>query len=161
MQNDIWLISKDLSERSISFRLGYYLQNEFPRYFVDCEYNGNPDDPNNRKRINIIRDELLKLNLVRDAENDENIIRSVFPDIIIHERGTNANNIAIIEVKKSTNRTPYDYDYDYIKLQQYTIDNAINGLCYKVGIFLEIHCGDNNPSFSFETFINGIKQQRL
>jgi len=157
LQDDRWLIDNDLSERSISFRLGYYLQNEFSDYSVDCEYNGNPDDLRNRKKINIIRGELERLGLLKDTEIDENVTRTVFPDIIIHKRGTNYNNIAIIEMKKSTNKT--SHDYDFIKLQHYTSDDAANGLCYKVGIFLEIHCGNNEPGFSLETFINGRKQQ--
>ena len=40
-KEDSYLIENNVHERSLTFRLGMYLQNEFPDWKVDCEYNKN------------------------------------------------------------------------------------------------------------------------
>jgi hypothetical protein len=44
-QRDLILIQNDVNERSISHRLALYLQNEFPEWDVDCEYNPQGEEP--------------------------------------------------------------------------------------------------------------------
>src|SRR4030042_3754738 len=43
-KNDSFLLEKDVNERSISHKLAEYLQEQFPDYDVDCEYNWQTDD---------------------------------------------------------------------------------------------------------------------
>ena len=38
-KEDSYLIDNNVHERSLTFRCGMYLQNEFPNWKVDCEYN--------------------------------------------------------------------------------------------------------------------------
>lgn len=72
-----------VSERSIMFRFGIYLQdylNNYAKlkdYNLDSEYNKNLGD----------------LKRIQDWEN------GAIPDIIIHKRGTNDYNVLIIEIK--------------------------------------------------------------
>lgn len=40
-RNDLYLIRHSVHERSLTFRLGFYLQQLFPDWDVDCEYNKN------------------------------------------------------------------------------------------------------------------------
>jgi hypothetical protein len=82
-REDAYLISHNVSERSIVFRFGIYLQelaNEndmLKGYNIDVEYNRNFNDP---KRL-------------KGKKN------GAVPDLIIHKRGTNEDNLLIIEFK--------------------------------------------------------------
>ncbi len=157
--SDIWLLKNDLSEQSISHRLALHLDTLFKGYDVDCEYNGDVDRQNNKKAISILKSELEHFGLLRDKEaNDlekEFTNRAVFPDIIIHQRGTNKNNLCILEVKKNTSSV--DYVYDYIKLKAYTSNSYDNNLFYNLGIFVEVLIDKDNPSFKLQFFKDGTE----
>lgn len=139
LQNDLWLLSNDTSEQSISHKIAFYLQPLFNDYNVDCEYNGDFDKQNNKKSISVLKMDLEQIGLLRSKEaNDlekEFTERAVFPDIIVHRRGTNNDNLCIVEVKKSTSKV--SYDYDYIKLRSYTSSNNDNTLKYQLGFLLK------------------------
>ena len=87
--HDLWLFRSNSDERTITHRLAMYLQDEFPTWNVDCEYNRN-------------QYEVKKLS--KDA---------VRPDIIIHHRRTHRN-LLVIEAKKTNNRAD-----DQEKLEKY------------------------------------------
>ena len=156
-ERDNWLIKQDLSEQSISHKFAEYLQPLFPDYNVDCEYNGNIDRPNGRKKIFLVKQHLREKGLLRDAEeNDlekELTERATFPDIIIHRRGTNEFNLCIIGVKKNTSSVAYDYDY--LKLEAYTTELIGNDLKYQLGIFISFIIDRNNPSHEKLFYKNG------
>jgi len=157
IKNDLWLISHNLSEQSISNKIAYYLVSLFPEYHVDCEYNGDIENDSGRKTINLLKDELSARNLLRDNERNDLesdlTTRSVFPDIIIHTRGTNNRNLCIIEVKKDTSSV--SYEYDSLKLSAYTSNNHDNTLKYQLGVFVEVITGEHQPGFSLQYFKNG------
>ncbi len=88
LKNDSYLFCVNANERSITHKFAEYLQFEFPEYNVDCEYNRNGLDT---KKLQSFKKEI---------STDDTDAASVFPDIIIHHRGTN-NNLAVIEAKKS------------------------------------------------------------
>ncbi len=77
-QDKPYLWSVDIYEPTLSHRIAVYLEQEFPGYVVDCEYNKNIGDPKRDDNGNKIR-----------------------PDIIIHIRNDPDNNLAIFEIKKS------------------------------------------------------------
>jgi hypothetical protein len=136
-ENDSYLIIKDLSEPCISHQLARHLQECFNHYNVDCEYNGAADQPLERKKVSILKEKLDAHGLLKEKELDDDELlteRNVFPDIIIHKRGTNDLNKCIIEVKKENNTTPFEYDI--IKLESYTSQEFGNNLCYQLGVFI-------------------------
>lgn len=74
---DAYLLYIDANERSLTHKLAEYLQIIFPDWNVDCEYN-------------------------RDGHTVKAVDGSVvFPDVIIHHRGT-SENLVVIEAKKDT-----------------------------------------------------------
>lgn len=155
--NDSWLLKNDLSEQSISHRIAFHLDSLFQNFNVDCEYNGDIDKINNRKGISILKKELQKIGLLRDKEaNDlerEFTERAVFPDIIIHTRGSNENNLCILEIKKSTSNVKFKYDF--IKLRSYTSNYYGNNLKYQLGIFIEAVINKQEPSFKLKFYKDG------
>jgi len=118
LRDDEEILIADVNERSISHRLANYLNPMFPGWDVDCEYNRNHDDP---KRLEIKR---------RKVSSDDTQATTVFPDIIIHRRGSDENYV-VIEMKKTTSRENDKYDLQ--KLQAFK-----DQLGYRFAIFLKI-----------------------
>jgi len=121
LQADSEILIMDVNERSISHRLAIYLEPHFTGWNVDCEYNRNHDDP---KRLEIQR---------RNIESDDTEATTVYPDIIVHKRGTNEN-LVVIEMKKTTSREEDTYDLGKL--------DAFKGqLGYKFAIFIKVKTG--------------------
>lgn len=155
LDSDHYLIIHNLNERTITHRLAIFLSKYFEDYNVDCEYNGDIERHDGKKRIHFLKEQLLNRNLLRIPEFElekEIIERAVYPDIIIHERGTNNKNLCVIEVKKSTSKVIRDYDF--MKLQAYTSIDYGNTLNYQLGIFIEFIIA-RKPGFRLEYFKNG------
>lgn len=156
---DKWLIEHDLSEPCICHKLALHLQTIFNNYDVDCEYNGDVENINGKKKITLVRQHLLEKGLLKksELETDRDLLeRAVFPDIIIHKRGTNDLNLCIIEVKKSTSQLPFDYDY--FKLEAYTTSLIGNHLKYQLGIFILILITKDKPSYKIQLYKNGERE---
>lgn len=102
LRADADILEIDINERTISHRLANYLEPHFPGWNVDCEYNRNHDDP---KRLNIQR---------RNVSSDDTQATTVFPDIIVHKRGTDKN-LLVIEMKKTTSQEEDNYDFNKLR----------------------------------------------
>ncbi len=118
--NDIYLLEHDVNERTITHKLAEHLQDRFPEWNVDCEYNRDRHDP---KRIGI-------------ETGLESIQINVYPDIIIHERGTNERNLLIIEAKKSNDPRLNGAEADHQRIEGFSAS-----LGYQIGVFLEFNVG--------------------
>lgn len=113
-KKDRYLLEHEVHERTIVFRIGHYLQNlmdvtgKFQDFNLDFEYNRNGGQP---KRI------------------PANPRHGAFPDLVIHQRGSNQYNLLIMEFKPPWNTCTDD---DYRKLQQFVDPlNKYNYLCGK------------------------------
>lgn len=121
LRADAGLLQADANERSISHRLAGYLETFFPGWNVDCEYNRDRHEP---KRLEI---------RPRQIQSDDTQATTVFPDIIVHRRGT-SDNLVVIEMKKTTSRE--DDDNDLHKLQAFK-----EQLGYRFAIFVKVTTG--------------------
>jgi hypothetical protein len=127
--NDIFLLENDVNERTITHKLAEYLQDAFANWHVDCEYNRYCQNSELLKKTLILPRHSKKVN-VDDLE-----AKTVYPDIIVHGRGTEFN-LLVIEVKKST--STQSIDFDMLKLHQYKKE-----LHYKYALFLTLGCGED------------------
>lgn len=134
IEHDAYLLECNANERSIAHRFAMYLQTQFPDWHVDCEYNRDGVDP---KRIG-------HLGLDPDAEDTEG--QTVFPDIIVHRRGTDENHL-VIEIKKTS--SAIDRNIDRQKLQGYMRD-----LTYRFALFIEFKV-DGAAGVSVADWIDG------
>jgi hypothetical protein len=103
---DSALLDLDVTERSLSYRLAHYMalsSSVQPPLTVDCEYNRHFGDP---KRLNLPP---------RRALDREVRATTVFPDILVHERNNDTNNLIVLELKKPGE----DIAYDELKLQAF------------------------------------------
>jgi len=109
--NDACLVHINAHERSMTFRLGMYLQQIFSGWDVDCEYNRNISEPNRIKSIPW---------------------QNVYPDVIIHRRGTD-NNLLAIEAKPP-NKSRDEIDEAKYKIEEYVRHKPLR---YQLGLFIE------------------------
>src|SRR5712672_4858023 len=112
------LLEKDLGERTLTHRLAVHLEQEFPGWDVDCDYNR-------------LGERLLKLPHGTIISTDDGLGKSIFPDIVVHRRAIPENLLAI-EVRKATNHQPPEHDEH--KLRGLT-DRHI-WFAYRIGVFL-------------------------
>lgn len=152
-KNDMWLLNNNLNERTIAHKLAEYLQPIFPEYHVDCEYNRDVDRNSGLKKVNILKEryEAIKNEVVDGVSIDV----SVFPDIIIHRRGSNKFNLLVIELKKSKNTNREARDFDIEKLHGFTDQSIRNTLKYNYGVFLVLETRENIATP--ENFINDLQ----
>jgi hypothetical protein len=121
LDRDSYLLQVDANERSITYLMARYLASELPQFHVDCEYNRDGIDPKKLRYFALHPDE------------EDTFARTVFPDIIVHRRGTK-DNYLVVEVKKTTNPDSREIDFD--KLAGYKAQ-----LGYKYALFLELATG--------------------
>jgi hypothetical protein len=144
VRKDAHLLKIDVNERSITHRLALYLQDAFGGWDVDCEYNRNRYDT---KKL-IIGDDVRIA--VEPIQTDDEEGKTVYPDIILHHRGTDQN-LLVVEVKKTTSHVPKDFDLS--KLREYKRQlgyshalflNFITGSAGRIGVAEEMWIGDDS-----------------
>lgn len=134
-KSDSELAKRGGMEQACVSRIAYYFQRRVNlcaklkvyNVNVDCEYNKHADDPK------------------RDSTNT--LIR---PDLILHNRGGDNNNILVAEFKAKNNKK--NYDNDRKKLKTYTAPGKFN---YKIGIFIVLKDDKEACLKSWEHYING------
>ena len=102
---DSFLFIANANERSLTHRLAVYLEHEFPGFNVDCEYNRHYSQV---KSISVPQESYVK--------PDDLNATTIFPDVVVHHRNSDEDNLLIIEAKKSTGRAD---DWDREKLNEY------------------------------------------
>jgi hypothetical protein len=112
-EKDNHLLDVNCSEKSITAKLAQYLSQEpyFKQNDVDVEYNRQGNDP---KSLNL-----------------NGTTGKVFPDIIIHSRGNNENNVLAIELKKDSSKIAKDEDIEKLKAYK-------NELRYAHALFIRL-----------------------
>jgi len=120
-QKDASLLENDVNERSLTHKLAEYLQKEFLDYHVDCEYNRMTDD--NGVQI-------VKRFPPESVMTDDTKGKTVYPDIIVHDRSSRDRNLLILEVKKHADRQEKQRDVE--KLRMY-----IDSLHYEHAYFID------------------------
>ncbi len=120
-EKDYYLLKHDINERSISHKLAIYLEPLFKDWDVDCEYNKDHDVT---KRLKIYP---------KQINSDD---RTVYPDIIIHKRGS-IDNLLAIEIKKTTNNDTGEYDVEKLKAFKKDL-----GYCFAVALKVKTGCND-------------------
>ena len=110
---------RHVGERAIVFRFAHYLQNilderKFDKrvFTVDCEYNRNISGPKRLKSFSC----------------------GTYPDVIIHQRESNSNNLLVMEFKTYWYK---DQDADIKKIREF-MDVSDNPYHYKFGMVILI-----------------------
>ena len=127
LRNDLFLLANDSDEWTISHKLAEYIQQGFPDWHVDVEYNRDKDQ-------------------VKTLDEEK-----VRPDIIVHIRNTDSN-LLVIEVKKFNN--PENTNLDRKRLEKFT---SLEGKYrYELGLLAIFYVGNDYQKVPiFEYYENG------
>ena len=153
----MYLLDVNVHEQAISHRIAVYLEQLMPDFHVDCEYNkhlGNDKLMAHVKEfINKIPTEELQScgcdtckkikELRKDGKDLEK--KKIRPDIIVHTRNIDSNNLMVIEVKKDRN-----CPFDKAKLESLT---STYDYKYSLGVFVIF----KNHTCKLVYFVNGEK----
>lgn len=138
--NEHDLLENKGNERTISGHLFRYLSEEFEDYNVDPEYNRNLSGV---KALKMFEEKARELGY--EAKG-----KFVYPDIIVHIRGTHERNLLVIEIKTTADRDPNalrERDrMDLLKLQAF----KHGPYSYQHAYFLKIGTGPNVGFFHLE-----------
>jgi hypothetical protein len=93
---ETFLLERDVGERALTHRLAVHLEGEFRRWDIDCDYNRLGE-----RRL------LLPKGMI--VATDDDIGKSVYPDIVIHRR-TVPENLLAIETRKGANYSALEHD---------------------------------------------------
>lgn len=132
-KNDKTLIERNMEQASVA-RIFYYMQDflnnderfiEFKELNLDCEYNKNGFS----KKIT------------------ERRLHGTIPDMILHKRNSNDENMLIIEFKPNSNNS---FKSDFEKLIDFTKHGEYS---YYLGVFVKL--GNEKPELTY--FQKGVK----
>ena len=112
------LLEKDLGERTLTHRLAVHLEKQFPGWDVDCDYNR-------------LGERTLRLPKGTVVSTDDPLGKSIYPDIVVHQREI-PNNLLAVEVRKAANHQPPEHDQH--KLRALTDPHL--WFAYWIGVYL-------------------------
>src|SRR5664279_1276249 len=117
---ETFLFEKDLGERTLTHRLAVHLEKQFQGWQVDCDYNR-------------LGERTLRLPHGTIVSTDDHLGKSVYPDIVVHQRAI-PNNLVALEVRKSGNHQPVEHDQQ--KLRALTDPHL--WFAYWIGVFVTL-----------------------
>ena len=93
---EAFLLAHDLGERTLTHRLAVHLEKQFPDFVVDCDF-----DRLGPRTLNLPHGSIVS--------TDDHLGKSIYPDIVVHQREV-PNNLLAIEVRKAGNHQPVEHD---------------------------------------------------
>src|ERR1700758_2673945 len=94
--HEAFLLDKDAGERALTHRLAVHVEKQFSGWEVDCEFDR-------------LGDRTLRLPHGTIVSTDDHLGKSIYPDIVVHQREI-PNNLLAIEVRKANNHQPIEHD---------------------------------------------------
>ncbi len=93
---EAFLFEHDLGERTLVHRLAVQLEHQFSDFQVDCDFDR-------------LGQRTLQLPHGSIVSTDDHLGKSIYPDIVVHQRAV-PNNLLAIEVRKAGNHQPIEHD---------------------------------------------------
>jgi hypothetical protein len=129
-----FILDKDLGERTLTHRLAVYVERQFPGWQVDCDYNR-------------LGERALQLPHGTIVSTDDTLGKSIYPDIVVHQRAI-PNNLLAIELRKGSNHQPLEHDQHKLK----AMTDPHIWFAYAIGVLLTL---DRNHVGACEVFVGG------
>ena len=138
--HEAFLFQHDLGERTLTHRLAVHLERQFAGFQVDCNFD----------RLGA---RTLRLPHGTIVSTDDHLGKSIYPDIVVHQREI-PNNLLAIEVRKANNHQPIEHDEQ--KLHALTDPHL--WFAYWIGVLLTL---GKNAVTSSEVYVAGKRDQDL
>jgi hypothetical protein len=99
--HETYLLERDLGERTLTHRLAVQIEKQFSGWEVDCDYDR-------------LGERTMRLPHGTVISTDDHLGKSVYPDIVVHQREI-PNNLLAIEVRKASNHQPIEHEQHKLK----------------------------------------------
>ncbi|WGR93758.1 MULTISPECIES: hypothetical protein [unclassified Bradyrhizobium] len=129
-----FLLERDLGERTLTHRLAVYVERQFAGWQTDCNYDR-------------LGERTLRLPRGSTVSSDDHLGKSIYPDIVVHQRDI-PNNLLAIELRKDSNHQPIEHDQH--KLQALTDPHV--WFAYEIGVLVIV---GRNGVTSSEVYVGG------
>src|SRR6202165_3581802 len=137
--DETFLFEKDLGERTLTHRLAVHSEKQFAGWNVDCDYNRRGE-------------RTLRLPHGTIVSIDDPLGKSIYPDIVVHQREI-PNNLLAVEVRKATNHQPPEHDQH--KLRALTDPHL--WFAYWIGVYLVL----GKKSVVSDVYVGGLVDKPL
>jgi hypothetical protein len=91
-----FLFEKDVGERAVTHRFAVYLERQFSGWAVDCNY-----DRLGERTLHLPHGSIIS--------TDDHLGKSIYPDVVVHQREI-PNNLLAVEIRKAGNHTAIEHD---------------------------------------------------
>jgi hypothetical protein len=115
---ETFLFEHDLGERTLTHRLAVHLEGQFSGWDVDCDYD----------RLGV---RTLRLPHGTIVSTDDHLGKSIYPDIVVHQRDI-PNNLLAVEVRKASNHQPPEHDQQKLR----ALTDPYLWFAYGIGVYL-------------------------
>ena len=129
-----FLFERDLGERALTHRLAVHIEKHFSGWEVDCDYNR-------------LGERTLRLPRGAIVSTDDHTGKSVYPDIVVHQRAI-PNNLLAIEVRKASNHHALDHDQQKMR----ALTDPHIWFAYWIGVLLTL---DKTGVVASEVYVGG------
>jgi hypothetical protein len=117
---ETYILERDLGERTLTHRLAVLVEKQFSGWEVDCDYDR-------------LGERTMRLPHGTVSSTDDHLGKSIYPDIVVHQRDI-PNNLLAIEVRKATNHQPIDHDQHKLK----ALTDPHLWFAFSIGVFLTL-----------------------
>ena len=131
---ETYLFANDLGERTLTHRLAVHLEKQFAGWEVDCDYDR-------------LGERTLRLPHGTIVSTDDHLAKSIYPDIVVHQRKI-PNNLLAIELRKASNHQPPEHDQH--KLRALTDPHL--WFAYWIGLYLVL----GKTSVVSDVYVGGV-----
>jgi hypothetical protein len=136
---EAFLFERDLGERTLTHRLAVHIEKQFAGWDVDCDYNR-------------LGERTLRLPHGTIVSTDDQFGKSIYPDIVVHQREI-PNNLLAIEVRKAANHQPPEHDRHKLR----ALTDPYLWFAYWIGLFLVL----GKTSVVSDVYVGGVIDKPL
>jgi hypothetical protein len=137
---ETFLFDKDVGERTITHRFAVHLEKQFPGWSIDCNY-----DRLGERTLHLPRGTIIS--------TDDHLGKSIYPDVVVHQREI-PNNLLAIEIRNANNHTALEHDKHKLK----ALTDPDVWFAYGLGVLLVL--ARSRVTLS-EVYVGGARDQTL
>jgi hypothetical protein len=132
---ETYILERDLGERTLTHRLAVQVEKHFAGWEVDCDYDR-------------LGERTMRLPHGSVSSTDDHLGKSIYPDIVVHQRAI-PNNLLAVEVRKASNHQPIEHDQHKLK----ALTDPHLWFAFSIGVFVTL--AKKNVTFS-EVYVGGV-----
>jgi hypothetical protein len=137
---EAYVLEHDLGEGTLTHRLAVLVEANFAGWEVDCDYDR-------------LGERTLRLPHGTVISTDDHLAKSIYPDIVVHQRDI-PNNLLAIEIRKASNHQPLEHDQHKLK----GLTDPHLWFAYAMGVLLTL--AKNNVTSS-DVYVGGRIDQAM